>query len=84
LSAFRNVYHKESKNFDLQSCVNTSKEKPNTTKESLELWICLVTSHLVTMIVVRCSPTQFYMWQKLNSRYGTFCPSKQKSGNAGC
>jgi len=39
LSAFRNVYHKGFKNFDLQSCVNTSKEKTNTTKESLELRI---------------------------------------------
>jgi len=39
LSAFRNVNHKESKNFYLQSCVSTSKEKPNTTKESFELTI---------------------------------------------
>jgi len=39
LSAFRNVHHKGSKNFALQSCVRTSKEKPNTTKESLELRI---------------------------------------------
>jgi len=39
LSAFRNVglHHKGSKNFDLQSCVSTSTEKPNTSKESLEL-----------------------------------------------
>jgi len=29
LSAFRNVHHKESKIFNLQSCVSTSKEKPN-------------------------------------------------------
>jgi len=41
LSAFRNVHHKGSKNLDLQSCVSTSKEKPNTTKESLELRIAL-------------------------------------------
>jgi len=39
LSAFRNVHHKRSKTFDLQSCVSTSKEKPNTTKESFELKI---------------------------------------------
>jgi len=39
LSAFRNVRHKGSKNFDLESCVSTSKEKENTTKESLELTI---------------------------------------------
>jgi len=38
-SAFRNVHHKGSKNFYLQSCVSTSKEKPNITKESLELTI---------------------------------------------
>jgi len=37
LSAFRNVHHKGSKIFDIKSCVSTSKEKPNTTKESLEL-----------------------------------------------
>jgi len=37
LSVFRNVHHKESKKFDLQSCVSTSKEKANATKESLEL-----------------------------------------------
>jgi len=39
LSAFRNVHHKGSKSFCFQSCVSTSKEKPNTTKESLELTI---------------------------------------------
>jgi len=39
LSAFRNVHHKGYINFDLQSCVSTSKEKTNTTKESLELRI---------------------------------------------
>jgi len=39
LSAFRNVHHKGSKNFYLQSCASTSKEKPNTTKESVELTI---------------------------------------------
>jgi len=39
LSAFRNVHHKGSKNYDLHSCVSTSKEKQNTTKESLELRI---------------------------------------------
>jgi len=39
LSAFRNVHHKGSKIFYLQSCESTSKEKPNTTKESLELTI---------------------------------------------
>jgi len=39
LSAFPNVHHKGSRSFDLQSCVSTSKEKPNTTKESLELTI---------------------------------------------
>jgi len=35
LSAFRNVHHKGSKNFDLESCVSTSKEKPNTTKATV-------------------------------------------------
>jgi len=39
LSAFRNVHHKGSKNFYLPSCASTSKEKPNTTIESLELTI---------------------------------------------
>jgi len=39
LSAFRNVHHKGTEIFDLQSCVSTSKDKPNTTKESLELRI---------------------------------------------
>jgi len=39
LSAFRNVHPIGSKNFDLQSCASTSKEKTNTTKESLELTI---------------------------------------------
>jgi len=39
LSAFRNVHHKGSKNFDLKSCVSTSKVKTSTTKESLELRI---------------------------------------------
>jgi len=39
LSVFRNVHHKGSKNFCLQSCVSTSKEKPNTTKESFELTV---------------------------------------------
>jgi len=39
LSNFRNVHDNGSKNFHLQSCVNTSKEKPNTTKDSLELRI---------------------------------------------
>jgi len=39
LSAFRNAHHKGSKIFDLQACVSTSKEKPSTTKESLELRI---------------------------------------------
>jgi len=39
LSAFRNLHYKGSKIFDLQSCVSTSKEKPNTAKESLELTI---------------------------------------------
>jgi len=39
LSAFQNVHHKGYKNFELQSCVSTSKEKPNTTKESLKLRI---------------------------------------------
>jgi len=37
LSAFRNVHHKGSKNFEIESCVSTSKEKSNTTKEWLEL-----------------------------------------------
>jgi len=41
LPAFQNVHHTGSKNFDLQSCVSTSKENPNTTKESLELRIVL-------------------------------------------
>jgi len=39
LSAFRNAHHKGSKIFVLQSCVSASKEKPNTTEESLELRI---------------------------------------------
>jgi len=39
LSALRNVHYKRSKNFDLQSCVSTSREKTKTTKESLELRI---------------------------------------------
>jgi len=39
LSAFRNVHHKGSKIFYLQSCISTSKEKPNTRMESLELRI---------------------------------------------
>jgi len=39
LPAFRNFHHDRFKNFDLQSCENTSKEKPNTTKEPLELTI---------------------------------------------
>jgi len=39
LSAFRNVHIKGSENFDLQPCVSTSKQKPNTTKQSLELRI---------------------------------------------
>jgi len=30
LSAFRNVHHKGSKYFDIQSCVRTSEEKSNT------------------------------------------------------
>jgi len=30
LSAFQNVHHQGSKNFDIQSCVSTSKEKSNT------------------------------------------------------
>jgi len=39
LSAFRNVYHKGANNFDVQSCVITSTEKSNTTKEWLVLTI---------------------------------------------
>jgi len=39
LSTFRNVHHKGSKSFDIQSCVSTSKEKSNTTKEWLALTI---------------------------------------------
>jgi len=41
LSAFRNVHHKGSKDFDLQYCVSTSKENLNTTKESFELRMVL-------------------------------------------
>jgi len=39
LYAFRNVHHKGSIKIYFQSCVSTSKEKPNTTKASLELTI---------------------------------------------
>jgi len=38
LSAFRNI-HQGVQNFDLESCVSTSKEKPNTTNQPLELRI---------------------------------------------
>jgi len=50
LSAFGNVHHKASKNFGLQACVNTSKEKPNTTK-GVTRTDSLITSHSTTLIL---------------------------------
>jgi len=50
LSAFRNLHHKGSKNFDLRSCVSTSKEKPNTTKGVTPTEDFLVTSQSTTLI----------------------------------
>jgi len=44
----------------------------------------LVTSPSTMLIVVRCSPTRFYIWQKTGCGIRHFCPSKQKTGNAGC
>jgi len=41
VSAFRNVHHKGSKNFGIQFCVSTSKEKSNTTNERFEFTIVL-------------------------------------------
>jgi len=52
------------KNFDLQSCVNISKEKPNKTKESLELTIVWSLPTLDHVDSGEISPTQFYIWQK--------------------
>jgi len=40
---------------------------------------CLVTSHSTMFIVVRCSPTQFYIWQKTGCRKRYFLSFETKN-----
>jgi len=45
---------------------------------------CLVTCHSIMLTVVRFLQLSFLSGRKLDTGYGTFCPSKQKTGYAGC
>jgi len=63
-SAFRNVHHKGSKNFVLQSCVNSTGEKPITTKGVTRTDDRLVSHFPLDDVDSEISPNQFYIWQK--------------------
>jgi len=58
LSAFQNVHHKGSKNFDLCKHIKKKNQIQQEPKGVTPTEDCLVTSHSTTLIVVRCSPTQ--------------------------
>jgi len=83
LSAFRNLHHKASKNFYLQSCVSI-KRKTKYNKGVTRTDDCLVTSHSTMLTLVRFLQLSFISGRKLDTGYGTFYPSKQKTGYAGC